>query len=686
MRAFLNRKGARHTPKPPRLSLFSGPGKSARPRPGASDGSEPSELAAHHSEDWFQGLVESAPIGVGICNYRGDVIGCNAHWRALAALGPDDPARACGRCFEPAQHRRLIAHLRKAGLVDGWESAFRRKDGTSLATLVRMKPIRLGKEELVLTVVQDMTRQSRAEKHVEGIAALLGIFASKTSRDDYLTAVVRLLASWCQCRCVGIRLLQENGQMPFVTQRGFGRSFLKGENRVRVESHHGCACFRVLTGHPRLDDTAWSSPNGSFFCNEVSHCVAEWGEAGKPGRRLACAGAGYQSLAHVAVRHAGQLLGTLHLADPRAARFPLHAVTFLEAVAPLIGEALHRFAVERSLAESEARFRLLFERHDAAMLLLEPKSGAITDANPAAAAFYGYSRERLREMNITDLNALPQQAQRALRSRALREGRFFVVVPHRLANGQLRTVEVHGSIIEVQGKPLLFSIIHDITERKLLEKAILEISEKERQRVGHDLHDSLGSKLSGAALMAKALAQQLAAKAMPEAALAEEVVACVNQSLRQTRDIAHDLAPAELAASSLIGALEDLADETRRLRGVSCRFEAAKGLPASDRFTSIHLFRIAQEAVHNAVRHGVARHITLRLTPRENQTCLEIADDGTGFEPNPRPSNGLGLRSMKYRAGVIGAQFTMECDPGAGTTVRCLVPFAGLSPSLTQPG
>ena len=310
------------------------------------------------------------------------------------------------------------------------------------------------------------------------------------------------------------------------------------------------------------------------------------------------------------------------------------------------------------------------------MLLLEAESGAITDANPAAAAFYGYSRERLRELNITRLNALPSQVFAAHRRCALREGHFSLVVPHRLASGELRDVEVYGTIIGVKGKRLVFSIIHDITERKKLEKAILEISEKERQRVGRDLHDSLGSKLSGAALMGKALAHQLAAKAAPEAALAEEVVVCINQSLRQARAIAHGLAPAELAASGLTAALEELAAETRRLPGVCCRLEVPKGFRSPDRFTSTHLFRIAQEAVHNAVRHGVARHIILRLAQVEKQICLEINDDGSGLSVNHRPANGLGLRSMRYRAGVIGGQLSMKCNPGAGTTVRCFVPLA----------
>lgn len=633
------------------------------------------------SSNLYPALFESAPVGVGICNYRGEVLACNRRWRLMAGLGPEEPAANSGPCFRPGQRRRFLARLQRDGMVEDWEAPFRRRDGTWLSTLVQMKAIRSGPEELILTTVQDLTHQKRTERHLEGVAALLRIFATKSSRRDYLKAVARFLASWCSCRCVGIRLLNENGQLPFVAQVGFRSSFVRQENGSLLSAGAGCACFRVLSGRPRPCDEAWRSPNGSLFCNGVPHCAARLGPGPTAGDSLPCVLAGYQSLAQVPIFYAGQLVGTIHLADRRAGQFPLHAVLFLETVAPLIGEALHRFAVEISLSQSEARFRSMFERHDAVMLLVELESGAIADANPAAAAFYGYSRERLREMNIGDLNELPTGILKTYRRRVASERRFSHVVSHRLANGRRRTVEVYGSLIEVQNRPLVFAIVHDITERKLLEKAILEIGEKERQQVGHDLHDSLGSKLSGAALMGKALAQQLAANAAPEAALAEEVVECINQSIRQTRTIAHGLCPVELASGGLGVALEELAEETRRLPGISCRFETQKALEAPDRFRSIHLFRIAQEAVSNALCHGAARRITLRLSQSGKRTCLEISDDGAGLAGQQPSGNGLGLRSMKYRAAAIGGQLTVECNPRAGTTVRCVV-AAGAAPPV----
>ncbi len=127
---------------------------------------------------------------------------------------------------------------------------------------------------------------------------------------------------------------------------------------------------------------------------------------------------------------------------------------------------------EQALRVSEARFRTMFEKHHAVMLLIEPSSGAIVDANPAATAFYGYTRDRLRTMNIADINQLPPEEIAAERARAVREERNSFVFPHRLASGEIRIVEVHSSPVEFFGQTLLFSIIHDITERRKAEQEL----------------------------------------------------------------------------------------------------------------------------------------------------------------------------------------------------------------------
>jgi two-component system, LuxR family, sensor kinase FixL len=189
--------------------------------------------------------------------------------------------------------------------------------------------------------------------------------------------------------------------------------------------------------------------------------------------------------------------------------------------------------------------------------------------------------------------------------------------------------------------------------------------------VGRDLHDSLGGKLAGAALLSQALAQSLATKSPADAAVAEEVVQCVNQAMAQTRSIAQGLCPVEVGRFGLTSGLQELAADTRRMFGVRCQFRATEGLAIGDDLVAAHLFRIAQEAVNNALRHGQARHIRIELSRRGGGLCLEIRDDGCGL-PEPLPAgSGMGLRTMRYRAGVIGARLAVKRRRPHGTVVVC---------------
>jgi PAS domain S-box-containing protein len=583
----------------------------------------------------------------------------------------------------PAQRRQLLAQVQKHGKVEQREALLRRKDGSTFPGLLHMEEFRLGREQVLMTIVQDITKQKQTERHVKGVRVLLELFATKSSRKEYVDNVVELLRGWCGCRCAGIRLVDEQGCMPYTAWAGYSRRFLKEESRLCL-GHEDCICLRLFDGKARAEDLEFSSDKGSFFCNSSSRFATRLGASPAACAQLPCLEARYESLAHVPITYRGRLLGTIHLADPRADRFPPETIAFIESAAPLVGEALHRFQIEESLQESEQRFRSMFERHEAIMLLVEPDSGAIEDANTAAAAFYGYTRERLQGLKIADLNALPPGLVAAQRERALRGDQSYFVFPHRLANGEVRTVEVHSSPIRVKGRLLLFSIIHDITERKLLEKQILDISDQERQRLGQDLHDSLGGHLTGTALMGKALAQKLAAKSIPEAAVAEEVVRCVNDAISQTRVIARGLCPVELSATGLLSALREFAGEVGKRFTVACDFQADKGILIRNVSVASHLFRIVQEAVHNAIRHGEARRIDIRLVKAGDQIALEIRDDGKGLPARLPAARGMGLRTMRYRAGNIGAEFTVSPGEGKGTVVSCLLPIENASNKPTK--
>jgi signal transduction histidine kinase len=208
-------------------------------------------------------------------------------------------------------------------------------------------------------------------------------------------------------------------------------------------------------------------------------------------------------------------------------------------------------------------------------------------------------------------------------------------------------------------------------EHRRLEKEILEISDQERRRLGQDLHDGLCQHLAGIELMSQVLGQKLGKRSKADAARAHEIARHVRDAISQTRALARGLSPVTLESEGLASALLELAASTEKIFGVSCRVECPPPPPVPGPAVATHLYRIAQEAVSNALKHGKASKIVFRLISVNKRTVLEIIDNGTGF-PEPMPEQkGLGLRFMRYRAGMIGGELSFAKKPGGGTVVSC---------------
>ena len=220
----------------------------------------------------------------------------------------------------------------------------------------------------------------------------------------------------------------------------------------------------------------------------------------------------------------------------------------------------------------------------------------------------------------------------------------------------------------------------EIAERARLEKEILEIGERERRRIGRDLHDSLCQHLTGTALAGQVLGEKLVAQSLPEAADAGKVVELVEEGITLARQLARGLYPVEMDAEGLMSAFQELATTTASLFRISCEFECRPPVLIHDAAAATHLYHIAQEAVRNAVRHGKARRITISLASPENCVALTVTDDGVGLPGDFRKGRGLGIRIMAHRAAMIGGGFDIRPGPGGGTVVACSFPNPEQSP------
>lgn len=211
----------------------------------------------------------------------------------------------------------------------------------------------------------------------------------------------------------------------------------------------------------------------------------------------------------------------------------------------------------------------------------------------------------------------------------------------------------------------------DITERKQLEKELISISDREQRRIGQDLHDGLGQQLTAIEFMCQSLRADLK-KAAPD--LREQVSAMsayLRQAITQTRALAHGLTAFILDASGLHGALAELVETTNSLGRAKCRFVCPATVRVRDSETAVHLYRIAQEAIGNAMKHAEATEIVVTLQERNGVVVLRITDDGKGLPKTGADDHGVGLQVMKHRAATIGAELTVESKRNKGVTVTC---------------
>jgi signal transduction histidine kinase len=268
----------------------------------------------------------------------------------------------------------------------------------------------------------------------------------------------------------------------------------------------------------------------------------------------------------------------------------------------------------------------------------------------------------------------PSQGRELLALLARKETVRNLRMTRRGKDGTIRHVLVDANAFWSENQFQYSSIfLRDITDRINLEQEILHISEREHRRIAQDLHDGLGQMLVGAAYLAGTVRQDLAAKSLPEARNLARIWEVINEAIAQTRHLARGLHPVEPEPNGLMVALESLAARTKKMFQVRCHFNCRRPVLVKDNTVATHLFRIAQEAVTNAIKHGKPGRIEISLTETPGRINLAVKDDGLGMPARLPKKPGMGLRIMRYRAGMIGGSLVIQKEAGGGTTIVCTV-------------
>jgi signal transduction histidine kinase len=220
---------------------------------------------------------------------------------------------------------------------------------------------------------------------------------------------------------------------------------------------------------------------------------------------------------------------------------------------------------------------------------------------------------------------------------------------------------------------------HEMEERQRLEHEILDLTERERQSFGHELHDIVCQELAGIAIAGHMLAKKLLTKQHKEAEDAREIAVMIDQALTKTRNVARGFFTGGFDMAGLEESLRETIRNIEERKGIRGEIKWDDGLMIANEEVLVHLFRIAQEAIQNAVKYADPTCIEVSLVRLDDKIQMIVSDNGKGMPANIQPEKGLGLRIMAYRAGIIGGEFKLEKPPAGGTRVVCQIPIGKIS-------
>jgi len=348
--------------------------------------------------------------------------------------------------------------------------------------------------------------------------------------------------------------------------------------------------------------------------------------------------------------------------------------SLIRVIAERVGEIIERKSAEEALMESESKNRALLDAIPDLMFQING-DGVLLGFHEGLFAIPREFGERNIGKNIYAIPGIKEVLPKRILDqdmtyirRTLETGKAQVFEQHISLNGEPRDFEVRMVSYPVNN---VLGIVRDITRRKNLEKEILEISGREQRRIGQDLHDGLCQHLAGIGFMGKVLEKKIAGHQPIVPSDVVEIVDLIDQAITLTREFARGLNPVRLQADGLMMALAELSAHVQKLFTISCRFEYSRLILINDNVVATHLYRIVQEALNNAIKHGKADIVTIMLRQEGDNCVLTVQDNGCGLGPTTGQGKGIGLNIMRYRASMIGASLDIRNAESGGVMVTC---------------
>jgi two-component system CheB/CheR fusion protein len=341
---------------------------------------------------------------------------------------------------------------------------------------------------------------------------------------------------------------------------------------------------------------------------------------------------------------------------------------------------------EQELRDREERLRAILDSTVDAIITIDYQ-GIIQSVNPGAERMFGYAAAEMVGQSVNLLMPSPyREEHEGYMARYLQTGEKHIIGISREVVAQRKDGSVFPADLAVNEIPelKLFTGIHrDMTEYKRLERALMEVASQQQQRIGQDLHDSVAQELTAINLLAGTLAETLETDPMNASNLVERMRQGLQRSQQELRAVLRGLLPVAVDSDGLMAALADLASRTQQEAKITCVFDCPEPVTLTDNLTATHLYLIAQEAVHNAVKHGKPQNIRICLQSGR-ELFLQVQCDGIGMPVRPEAHEGLGLRIMRNRAAIIDARLTIEPAKPTGTLVTCVLARKNHEPEKNQ--
>lgn len=340
----------------------------------------------------------------------------------------------------------------------------------------------------------------------------------------------------------------------------------------------------------------------------------------------------------------------------------------------------------QALQQGEEQLRAILNTAIDAIITINYR-GIIVAANPATYRMFGYCEDELLGQNVKLLMPEPYHSDHdASLERYLKTGQARIIGIGREVVGKRKdgtTFPLSLAISQIDRPPLFTGILRDISAIKSLQTQVLEIAAEEDRRIGQELHDSVQQELTGLGLLAQTVSEMLstdipwATEHEPRVAkirkMIDRVAKGIGETGRKVHQLSRGLVPVEIDAEGLRSALTELATTIEQCYNIECCFTSQGDIDLTNNFAATHLFRIVQEAVNNAIKHGGATRIDISMIGRDKSILLEVLDNGSGISDKPSTGSGLGLRIMAYRAGLIGASVQVSAGELGGTLVRSII-------------